>query len=34
VLAASAPVRRDSLSHHASDGRRVLRTLPMHVERG
>ena len=30
VLSASAP-RRESLAHHASDGRRVLRTLPMHV---
>jgi ribosomal protein S12 methylthiotransferase len=33
VLAASVKVRPDSLSHQASDGRRVQRTLPMHVER-
>ena len=31
VLSASAPLR-ESLAHHASDGRRVLRTLPMHVD--
>ena len=30
ILAASAPARADSLSYHASDGRRVLRTLPAH----
>ncbi|HEX6276336.1 MAG TPA: 30S ribosomal protein S12 methylthiotransferase RimO [Polyangiaceae bacterium] len=30
ILEASAPARADSLSYHASDGRRVLRTLPAH----
>jgi ribosomal protein S12 methylthiotransferase len=29
VLSPSPPPRRDALSHHASDGRRVLRTLPV-----
>jgi ribosomal protein S12 methylthiotransferase len=30
VLSAPPLGRRESLAHHASDGRRVLRTLPMH----